>query len=457
MTVRDHDIGLEVELFGKLIRDRAVREFAELRHEVPVHQLAAALLEHAAFPHGVAYLAAQARAVFQSAGEDPRSLVTLGDHAEGDAQVAVLVGVHREVAVCDIGEGEHPAVSAFVAFAGGLQRRNDAVVDQQLHLAFGDFAQTSVGAEGAVRTAAARPLRHRTVRHLPRKGEGARHGAGQTQTLKRSRRQEGRQQLIGADRFTPARHLKNGRFRAYRVDMRHLATELVKALNKLAVGAVPGHGRTERASPRSRIRLGQVRVLHRQDAGASTQVGGHAREVTPGELRGNRLAPPHRAFARGLPAQTVHEQPESSPAEATYGNHAENNCQHSVQGSGRPDIRGDQSHERHPRRHDVRAERNHRIDHLHGGNDAAVQAAPHVGVRPASGGKGECHQQKKDEHRCVSFAAGFSTVVGDSKRRADAPLKGSSIAKLACRRYLQQTSFFGVTNLEVKLLTLLCL
>ena len=156
-----------------------MREFAELRHEVPVHQLAAALLEHAAFPHGVAYLAAQARAVFQGAGEDPRSLVTLGDHAEGDAQVAVLVGVHREVAVCDIGEGEHPAVSAFVAFAGGLQRRNDAVVDQQLHLAFGDFAQTSVGAEGAVGAAAARPLCHRTVRHLPRKGEGARHGAGQ--------------------------------------------------------------------------------------------------------------------------------------------------------------------------------------------------------------------------------------------------------------------------------------
>ena len=89
--------------------------------------------------------------------------------------------------------------------------------------------------------------------------------------------------------------------------MRHLATELVKALNKLTVGAVPGHGRTERASPRPRIRLGQMRVLHRQDAGASTQVGGHAREVTPGELRGNRLAPPHRAFARGLPAQAVHE------------------------------------------------------------------------------------------------------------------------------------------------------
>ena len=77
----------------------------------------------------MAYLAAQAGAVFQGAGEDPRSLVTLGDHAEGDAQVAVLIGVHREVAVCDIGEGEHPAVSAFVAFAGGLQCRNDAVVD----------------------------------------------------------------------------------------------------------------------------------------------------------------------------------------------------------------------------------------------------------------------------------------------------------------------------------------
>ena len=341
MTVRDHDIGLEVELFRKLIRNRAVREFAELRHEVPVHQLATALLEHAAFPHGVAYLAAQARAVFQGTGEDPRSLVTFGDHAEGDAQVAVLIGVHREVAVCDIGEGEHPAVSAFVAFTGGLQRRNDAVVDQQLHLTFGDFTQTSVGAEGSVCAAAARPLRHRTVRHLPRKGEGARHGAGQTQTLKRSSRQEGRQQLIGAHRLTPARHLKNSRLGAHRVEARHLATELVKALNKLAVGAVPGHGRTERASPRPRIRLGQVRVLHRQDAGASAQVGGHAREVTPGELRGNRLAPPHRAFARGLPAQAVHEQPESSPAEAPYGNHAENNRQHSVQGSGRPDIRGD--------------------------------------------------------------------------------------------------------------------
>ena len=120
MTVRDHDIGLEVELFGKLIRDRAVRELAELRHKVPVHQLAAALLEHAAFPHGVAYLAAQVGAVFQGAGEDPRGLVAFGNHAEGDAQVAVLVGIHREVAVGDVGEGEHPAVAAFVAFAGGL-------------------------------------------------------------------------------------------------------------------------------------------------------------------------------------------------------------------------------------------------------------------------------------------------------------------------------------------------
>ena len=302
-----------------------MREFAELRHEVPVHQLAATLLEHAAFPHGVVYLAAQAGAVFQGAGENPRSLVALGHHAEGDAQVAVLVGVHREVAVCDVGEGEHPAVAAFVAFASGLQRRNDAVVDQQLHLAFGDFAQASVGAEGAVRATAARPLRHRTVRHLPRKGEGARNSAGQTQTLKRRRRQEGRQQLIGAHRLTPARHLKNRRFGAHRVEARHLATELVKALNKLTVGAVPGHGRTERASPRPGIRLGQVRVLHRQDAGASTQVGGHAREVTPGELRGNRLAPPHRAFAGGLPAQAVHEKPESSPAKATYGNHPEAN------------------------------------------------------------------------------------------------------------------------------------
>ena len=384
-----------------------MREFAELRHEVPVHQLAATLLEHAAFPHGVVYLATQARAVFQGAGEDPRSLVALGHHAEGDAQVAVLVGVHREVADCDVGEGEHPAVAAFVAFASGLQRRNDAVVDQQLHLAFGDFAQTSVGAEGAVRATAARPLRHRTVRHLPRKGEGTRNSTGQTQTLKRSTRQEGRQQLIGAHRLTPARHLKDGRFGAHRVEARHLATELVKAINKLTVGAIPGHGRAERASPRPRIRFGQVRVLHRQDAGASTQVGGHAREVTPGELRGNRLAPPHRAFARGLPAQAVYEQPESSPAEAPCGNHPENNRQHSVQGSGRPDIRGNQSHERRPRRHDVRAERNHRVDHLHGGNEAAVQSAPHVGVRPASGGKGECHQQKKDEHRCVSFAAGF--------------------------------------------------
>ena len=193
MTVRDHDIGLEVELFGKLIRDRTVRKLAELRHEVPVHQLAATLLEHAAFPHGVVYLAAQSRAVFQGASEDPRSLVALDNRAEGDAQVAVLVSVHREVAVCDVGEGEHPAVSAFVAFAGGLQRRNDAVVNQQLHLAFGDFTQTSVGAEGTVRATAARPLRHRTVRHLPRKGEGARNSAGQAQTLKRSRRQESRQ------------------------------------------------------------------------------------------------------------------------------------------------------------------------------------------------------------------------------------------------------------------------
>ena len=199
--------------------------------------------------------------------------------------------------------------------------------------------------------------------------------------------------------------------------MRHLPTEFIKALNKLTVRAVPGHGRTERASPRPRIRFGQVRVLHRQDAGASTQVGGHPREVAPGELRGNCFTPPHRAFARGLPAQAVHEQPESSPAEATYGNHPENNRQHGVQGSGHPDVRGDESHERRPRRHDVRAERNHRVDHLHGGNDAAVQSAPHVGVRPASGGKGECHQQKKDEHRCVSFAAGFSTTVGDSKHR----------------------------------------
>ena len=224
-------------------------------------------------------------------------------------------------------------MAAFVAFAGGLQCHNDAVVDQQLHLTFGDFAQTSVRAEGTIRTAAARPLGDRTVRHLPRKGEGARHGTGQTQTLKRSGRQERCQQLIGADRFTPARHLQNRRFRTYGVDMRHLPTEFIKALNKLTVRAVPGHGRTERASPRPRIRFGQVRVLHRQDAGASTQVGGHPREVAPGELRGNCFTPPHRAFARGLPAQAVHEQ------------------------------------------------------------------------------------QKKDEHRCVSFAAGFSTTVGDSKHR----------------------------------------
>ena len=55
------------------------------------------------------------------------------------------------------------------------------------------------------------------------------------------------------------------------------------------------------------------------------------------------------------------------------------------------------------------------------------------------------------------FRCRFSTAVGDSKHQADAPLtdallKGFSIAKLACRRYLQQTSFYGVTNLEVKLL-----
>ena len=72
VTVRDHDIGLEVELFGKLIRDRAVRELAKLRHEVPVHQLATALLEYAAFSHGVAYLAAQAGAIFRGWSATPR-------------------------------------------------------------------------------------------------------------------------------------------------------------------------------------------------------------------------------------------------------------------------------------------------------------------------------------------------------------------------------------------------
>ena len=300
------------------------------------------------------------------------------------------------------------------------------------------------------------------MRYLPRKGEGACNGAGQTQTLKRSGRQEGRQQLIGAHRLAPARHLKDGRLGAHRVEARHLAAELVKALNKLTVGAVARHGRTERASPRARVRLGQVRVLHRKDAGAGTQVGGHAREVTPGELRGDRLTPPHRAFARGLPAQAVHEQPETSPAEAACGNHPENNGQHSVQGSGRPDIRGNQSHERHPRRHDVRAERNHRVDHLHGGNDAAVQTTPHVGVRPAPGGKGECHQQKKDEHRCVSFAAGFSTGVGDGRASGRCPVDRCTVemlfnSKTRLPKVPSADEFFGVTNLEVKLLTLLCL
>ena len=382
-------------------------ELAELRHEVPVHQLAAALLEHAAFPHGAAYLAAQTRTVFQGAREDPRSLVALGDHAEGDAQVAVLVGVHREVAVGDIGEGEHPAVSAFVAFAGGLQCRNDAVVDQQLNLTFGDFAQTSVGAEGAVRTAAARPLRHRTVRHLPRKGEGTGHGAGQTQTLKRSGRQEGRQQLIGAHRLTPARHLKDGRLGAHRVEARHLATELVKALNKLTVGAVPGHGRTERASPRARVRLGQVRVLHRQDAGASAQVGGHTGQVTPGELRGNRFTPPHGALAGGLAAQAVHEEPKTSPAESTGNNHPQHHAQHQLEGTGRPHIRGDDAHQPRPGHHGVRAERNHGVDHLDGGDNTAVEAAPHVGVGPEGDGKHQRHQQEKDEHRCVLFRGRF--------------------------------------------------
>lgn len=45
VAVRDHDIGFEVEGFRQLVNDRAVGELAELRHEVPVHQLAATLLE----------------------------------------------------------------------------------------------------------------------------------------------------------------------------------------------------------------------------------------------------------------------------------------------------------------------------------------------------------------------------------------------------------------------------
>ena len=51
-----------------------------------------------------------------------------------------------------------------------------------------------------------------------------------------------------------------------------------------------------------------------------------------------------------------------------------------------------------------------------------------------------------------SFAAGFSTGVGGGRHQADAPLKCFSSTKLVCRRYLQQTSLFGVTNPEVKLL-----
>ncbi len=46
---------------------------AKLRHEVPVHQLATALLEYAAFSHGVVHLAAGAGCL-SGAGEDPRSL-----------------------------------------------------------------------------------------------------------------------------------------------------------------------------------------------------------------------------------------------------------------------------------------------------------------------------------------------------------------------------------------------
>ena len=110
-------IGLEVELFGKLIRDRAVGNSLSFGTKYQSISSPLLCLSTRRSPHGVAYLAAQAGLSFRVLVR-PTGLVAFGGGAEGDAQVAVLVGVHREVAVGDIGEGEHPAVSAFVAFAG---------------------------------------------------------------------------------------------------------------------------------------------------------------------------------------------------------------------------------------------------------------------------------------------------------------------------------------------------
>ena len=124
-------------------------------------------------------LTAQAGAVVQGAREDPGGFVPFSGGTEGDAQVALFVGIDDEVTGRDVGEGQHPAVAAFVAFTGGLQRRNDAVIHEKLDLALGDFSQTGVGAEGAVRTTAAGPLGDGAVRNLTGKGEGAGDGAGQ--------------------------------------------------------------------------------------------------------------------------------------------------------------------------------------------------------------------------------------------------------------------------------------
>ncbi len=104
-------------------------------------------------------------------------------------------------------------MAAFVAFAKVVpQRRNDAVVNQRLHLTFCEFRGTRVGAEGAVRTAAARPLRHHTVRH-PTKVKGPVMVPGER---RRSKAQSaGRSSATDqTHRLTPARHLKDGRLRS---------------------------------------------------------------------------------------------------------------------------------------------------------------------------------------------------------------------------------------------------
>ena len=97
-----------------------VGELAELWHEVPVHQLASAPAEHA--------LAHRRGESCGAGGASFRVLVKT--HGVSYPSVAVPKVMRRlpfssasigEVTVGDIGEGEHPAVSAFVAFAGGLQ------------------------------------------------------------------------------------------------------------------------------------------------------------------------------------------------------------------------------------------------------------------------------------------------------------------------------------------------